>query len=299
MVMYQKVLSRAGLSLDRLANFCQFADQGSIAKAAKGDIIRQSLISRQIRDLSEFFGVELVRRKGRGLELTGPGRELAAIGRSHFTSLNDFLARCENTEWTARIVASNSVGFWLVLPAIEKVRARMPNVRIEIHHEQTREMATATREGTYDLAFIRKDAILPGLKSRVLRKVGHSFLVPKKLSPQAPRDLAKALDSFPAALPIGGRMREVLEQSAAKRGRELKVSVACTSYLHAAKVLESETTSAVLPDLALPFLDQRNYHALPMPETFTLCLVWSARNVATRPALAELVEIFGEILADR
>jgi hypothetical protein len=149
----------------------------------------------------------------------------------------------------------------------------MPNVRIEIHHEQTREMTTATREGTYDLAFIRQDAILPGLKSRVLRKVGHSFLVPKKLSPKAPRDLGKALDSFPAVLPIGGRMREALEEIAAKRGRELKVSVACTSYLHAVKVLESGTAAAVLP-----FLDRRKYHALPLPERFTLCLVWSARH---------------------
>jgi hypothetical protein len=77
------------------------------------------------------------------------------------------------------------------------------------------------------------------------------------------------------------------------------VSVACTSHLHAAKVLESGTTAAVLPDLALPFLDRSKYHALPLPERFTLCLVWSARNVATRPALAELVEIFGETLAGK
>ncbi|MBU6181439.1 MAG: LysR family transcriptional regulator [Verrucomicrobia bacterium] len=294
--MYQKLLSRTGLSLDRLANFCQFADEGSIAKAAKGDAIRQSLISRQIRDLSEYFGVELVWRKGRGLELTAAGRELAAIGRSHFTGLNDFLSRCQGSEWTARIVASNSVGFWLVLPAIEKVRTRMPNVRIEIHHEQTREMATATREGTYDIAFIRQDALLPGLKSKVLRKVGHTFLVPKALSPKPPRELARALESFPAALPIGGRMREALARIAAKRGRELHVSVACTSYLHAAKVLESGTAAAVLPDLALPFIDRRKYHALALPEKFTLCLVWSGRNVATRPALAELVEVFSETL---
>jgi DNA-binding transcriptional LysR family regulator len=294
--MYQKLLSRTGLSLDRLANFCQFADEGSIAKAAKGNAIRQSLISRQIRDLSEYFGVELVRRKGRGLELTAAGRELAAIGRSHFTGLNDFLSRCQGSEWTARIVASNSVGFWLVLPAIEKVRDRMPNVRIEIHHEQTREMAAATREGTYDIAFIRQDALLPGLKSKALRKVGHTFLVPKALSPKPPRELARALEAFPAAVPIGGRMREALARIAAKRGRELHVSVGCASYLHAAKVLESGTAAAVLPDLALPFIDSRKYHAVALPEKFTLCLVWSGRNVATRPALAELVEVFSETL---
>ena len=78
----------------------------------------------------------------------------------------------------------------------------------------------------------------------------------------------------------------------------MKVSVACTSCLHAAKVLESGSAAAVLPDLALPFLDRRKYHALPLPEKFTLCLVWSARNVATRPALGELVDCLGSILME-
>jgi DNA-binding transcriptional LysR family regulator len=294
--MYQNLLSRTGLSLDRLANFCLFADEGSIAKAAKGDVVRQSQISHQIRDLSEFFGVELVRRKGRGLELTNAGRELAAIGRSQFTGLNDFLARCENTQWTARIVASNSVGFWLVLPAIEKVRERMPNLRIEIHHEQTREMATATREGVYDIAFIRQDAILPGLKSRILRKVAHSLLVPKKICPKSPRDIVSALAHLPIALPIGGRMREYLNGLAANGGKSLHPTVACTSYLHAAKILEAGYAAAVLPDLALPYFDPVQFHSLRLPESFTLCLVWSGRNASTRVALGELIECLGDVL---
>jgi DNA-binding transcriptional LysR family regulator len=294
--MYQNLLSRTGLSLDRLANFCQFADEGSIAKAAKGDVVRQSQISHQIRDLSEFFGVELVRRKGRGLELTEAGRELAAIGRSNFTGLNDFLARCEKTEWTARIVASNSVGYWLVLPAIEKLRELMPNVRIEIHHEQTREMATATREGTYDIAFLREDAVLPGLKKKMLRKVGHSLLVPKKISPKRPRDLVAALANLPTALPIGGRMREYLNELAAHSGTSFQPTVACTSYLHAARILEAGYAGAVLPDLALPFLDAAQFHSLRLPETFNLCLAWSGRNASTRTALVELIECLGDVL---
>ena len=84
--------------MDRLANFCAVADEGSIAIVAKGDPSRQSLISRQIRELESFFGVELVRRKGRGLEITEAGRELAAIGRKNFKGLEDYSARCRGRD---------------------------------------------------------------------------------------------------------------------------------------------------------------------------------------------------------
>lgn len=49
----------------------------NIAGVAEGDPSRQSLISRQIGELEAFFGTELARRKGKGLELTDAGLELA------------------------------------------------------------------------------------------------------------------------------------------------------------------------------------------------------------------------------
>lgn len=62
--MFQNLFSRSGFSMERLASFCAVADAGSIARVADKDPTRQSLISRQIRELETFFGVELVRRKG-------------------------------------------------------------------------------------------------------------------------------------------------------------------------------------------------------------------------------------------
>ena len=76
------ILAKTGFLLDRLAGFCAVAGAGSIVGAARGDAVRQSLLSRQIRELEEFFGTELVRRQGRGLVLTAAGVELAALGRN-------------------------------------------------------------------------------------------------------------------------------------------------------------------------------------------------------------------------
>jgi DNA-binding transcriptional LysR family regulator len=286
--MFYSILSQSGFSIERLANFCAVADAGSIASVAKGDPSRQSLMSRQIRELESYFGVELVRRKGRGLEITEAGRELAAIGRQNFKGLEDYAARCRGREWTARIVASNSVAQWLLLPRLKGVAEAQPDVRFEIFHEQTREIVAGTREGTYDVAFVRKDALVPGLKHAVLGNVGHSLFIPIALAKTPPKSVADALATVPMALPIGGWMREKIEKMAG--ARPLRVTLACTSYLQAAEAVRSGMSGAVLPDTSISSLHGQQLHRLPFPDRFTLCLAWLPRNVDTRPALERLID---------
>jgi len=285
--MYQNLLSQSGFSMERLANFCAVADAGSIAVVAKGDPSRQSLMSRQIRELESFFGVELVRRKGRGLEITEAGRELAAIGRQNFNGLADYAARCRGREWSVRIVASNSIAQWLLLPRLNAVAESHPDVKFEIFHEQTREMVSGTREGTYDVAFVRKDSLVPGLKHAVLGEIGHSLFIPVSIAIKTPKSLRDALAAIPMALPIGGWMREKIEKMAG--ARPLRITLACTSYLQAAEGVRSGMCAAVLPDTALSSLQGQHMHRLPLPDRFTLCLAWTRRNADTRPALAELI----------
>jgi hypothetical protein len=83
---------------------------------------------------------------------------------------------------------------------------------------------------------------------------------------------------------------------AASSGTSFQPTVDCTSYLHAARIIEAGYAGAVLPDLALPFFDAAEFHSLRLPETFNLCLVWSGRNASTRTALVELIECLGDVL---
>ena len=98
--MFADLLSRGGLSLDRLQSFCAVAAEGGITKAAQGDPVRQSLFSRQIKELEEFFGVELVRRKGRGIALTEAGEQLHALARERLLRLSDFERATRDSRWS-------------------------------------------------------------------------------------------------------------------------------------------------------------------------------------------------------
>lgn len=294
--MFKNLLSQSGLSMDRLAGFCEVADAGSIAAVAKGDPSRQSQLSRQIRDLEEFFGVELMRRAGRGLTLTPEGRELAALGREHFKALSDYTARMRGSEWRASIVASNTAIQWLLLPHLPELTRRHPDIHFELHHQQTREMVTGTREGTYDLGVVRKDALIPGLDHARIATMTYSLLIPKSLTPRKPSSLAKALESAPLALPIGGKLRSSLEATMEKAGKTLRVVLGCSSYLQAFHLLRDEQCAVALPGLALRELDLAEFHQLPITPPVHLVLAWTPRNAETRPALRHLIDSICEVV---
>jgi len=83
------LFAQTGLSLERLRAFCLVAEAGGVTKAA-GDASKQPLLSRQLKELEVYFGVELFQRTGRTMTLTGPGKSLYRIGKSYFGALSDF-----------------------------------------------------------------------------------------------------------------------------------------------------------------------------------------------------------------
>ena len=87
---FERLFTVSGLSLDRLRTFLRVAEAGNLAKAALGDVTKQSQFSRQIKELEAFFGVALTRRVGRRIEITQEGNQLALIIRRQFRELDDF-----------------------------------------------------------------------------------------------------------------------------------------------------------------------------------------------------------------
>jgi DNA-binding transcriptional LysR family regulator len=288
--MFEKLFAKSGFSLDRLINFCEVAEKGSIVGVASGDLSRQSLISRQIKELEEFFEVELIRRKGRGLELTEEGRELAALGRQHFKNLADFSSRLQSGPWTADLITSNSVAQWQLLPRLKKVLAAHPELRLHIHHGQTEEMISQLRDGMMDLAILRKDARVEAFETAPWGDMTFALYLPKSLVAKRPASYASALTSAPLALPLGGGLRSWVEASADEKKSPLQVNVSCTSYLQALPLVQAELCGAVLPEAAGASLPKGKFHSWTLPFSYPLVLAWTKRNAQTRPQLIRLIK---------
>src|SRR2546428_681911 len=94
--MNTRLFAKAGLSLERLRTFVAIVSAKGISNAAPGDPTRQSQFSRQLKELEECFGAELlVRGRGR-FGLTPAGRELFQIVQSHFAAMENLADRCAN-----------------------------------------------------------------------------------------------------------------------------------------------------------------------------------------------------------
>src|SRR6476659_6973849 len=103
--MFEKLFAESGLSLDRLKTFLEVGSAGSIVKAAKGDPVRQSQYSRQIKELEDFFHTRLIQRDSGEIRFTANGKELARLSRFFLLGLSNFHRGCVGEEQAFRIGA--------------------------------------------------------------------------------------------------------------------------------------------------------------------------------------------------
>ena len=140
----------------RLAVLREFAVQGTIARAAEALSFTPSAVSQQLAQLQRESGVALFRRSGRRLELTDAGRMLAARSGELLAQLEqveaELAAAAGEVRGTVRIAAFQTASRALVLPAIERLHATHPSVRIELIELEAEESLPLTARGGADLA---------------------------------------------------------------------------------------------------------------------------------------------------
>src|SRR6267378_2799467 len=116
--MFEDLFKTGGLSHERLNTLLNLSKKGSLIKAANDDFGKQSRLSHHLRELSEYFGIELTEKAGRSVKLTAAGRSLVQITREHFLALESFRNQAAGAIPTIRIAAGDSLLQWLLVPAI-------------------------------------------------------------------------------------------------------------------------------------------------------------------------------------
>ncbi len=293
--MFAEMLSKGGLSLDRLHNFCRIAEAGGITKAAGGDPGKQSLYSRQIKELETFFGVELKVRRGKGMVLTNAGQQLARLIRSHLLGLAEFQRTAKSLPQNISIGSGNSVIEWILVPRMGALSKALPEARFECRADRTRVIVSRLLDLTLDVGIIKEEALQRPLKSKPLATVTYSLFVPKKLSPDVnASNLRKCLAQIPLATAMGATFRETLERGAGKLGWPLKIVMSCSSFTQAARLVLSGNYGGVLPGIARVDFDPSCVTEIPLPflknYSRKLRIAWNPRLMDVRPIIARAVD---------
>jgi LysR family hca operon transcriptional activator len=163
------------MELRHLRYFVAVAEEGSLTVAAQKRLhTAQPSLSRQIHDLELELGVQLLIRGPRGIELTAPGRvflDHARIALLQVEAAGDAARRAAQPVRT-----SFAIGFltgyemdWL--PAVmDLLHAELPSTEVVIHSQDSPDLAAGLLRGKIDLAFLRPEKQMPGLKYKPLRK---------------------------------------------------------------------------------------------------------------------------------
>ena len=257
------LLDRKGLSLDRLRAFSEVAEAGGIARAAPGEPVRQSQLSRQLGELEAALAVALFSRVRRRLLLTPAGERLLRVVRELSRGLEDLRAPDEPIR--VALGAGDSVLQWLVLPKLGALGAR---VRIRLLALSAAELVSALEEHAVDLGILRASEPTRELRRAVVGRVEYALFSPKR-APSAPLAVAMAEPRLRSAL-----------GSLGTPGLE------CETFPQVAAALESGQFRGVLPMIARHSL-RGSFDVMRLPAldalATNLVLAWRPRLDHVRP----------------
>jgi DNA-binding transcriptional LysR family regulator len=293
-VMFESLFSERGLSLDRLKVLIEVRDAGSIAQAAPGDLVRQSQYSRQLRELSEFFGCEVAQRRGKILKLTEQGERLAELAREQLRGLEDFRKECREESVAFTIGAGDSLIQWLVIPQLGAMLRSFPHTRFVTVNLRTSDIVHQIADGRADFGIIRKNAAAPGLKSVSLGVVRYAALAPEAL---VKKRKSLALQELLTELPLAtqttdGQFASGLREIVKKFGTVFSPALSCQSFPQTMAAVRSGHFAAIVPELALPDLGEEGIRRIDDPLLRTLdreaLLAWNPRLVRVRPNASKI-----------
>lgn len=207
--------------------FTQVVEQGGMTQAASLRGVSQPGISRTIRDLETRLQATLLRRTGRGVELTPAGERFYEFAR-------DTLSSWEETEKQVHDLAGNlgselSIAVpmktgRLMIPALHKSFATaLPALNVHIYEDTSVRMVDGLRAKTYDIALMYSEAVIAieaeTLFTEQLYVVGQEHMLGSTDQPIALNDVA----TMPLLLPNDTPFRRLIDQAFRSIGLETNV----------------------------------------------------------------------------
>jgi LysR family transcriptional regulator, benzoate and cis,cis-muconate-responsive activator of ben and cat genes len=146
------------MELRHLRYFLVVGEVLNFTKAAARLRVAQPALSRQVQDLEDEIGVDLLRRSPRGVTLT-------AEGKLFLEEVRELLKRVDESVEKTRALARGEYGELhigyvsvptaeILPPALETFRKTVPHVKLVLHDLSTDELITGLRNGALEVAIM-------------------------------------------------------------------------------------------------------------------------------------------------
>ncbi|QGN35426.1 LysR family transcriptional regulator [Microlunatus sp. Gsoil 973] len=143
------------MSLRRLEYFVAVAEELNFGRAADRLHVAQPVLSRQIALLERELGVTLFARSSRGTELTDAGRSLVPDARALLLAGMALQRRARHSAGRVHRLALGFMPGLIVTPIVQGLRAKFPEIEIEVVRTNWDDQVDTILDGRVDLGLVR------------------------------------------------------------------------------------------------------------------------------------------------
>jgi DNA-binding transcriptional LysR family regulator len=297
------------LDVRRLLLLHELSVRGTLAEVARSMHLTPSAVSQQLSQLEREAGVELLRKVGRGVQLTADAEALVA----HTRDLLDTLERAEadlrtslkEVAGTVRIAVFQSAALALMPAALAEMRVAYPRLRIEMTQHEPETALRETWARGFDLVVAEQypghaAPHHPGVDRQLLISDPIRLAVPPGWMRTHPvRELADVAELPWVMEPAGTASRHSAEQACRRAGFEPDVRYESADLQVQIALIESGNAVALMPDLIwggeVPPCDLWDPPQAPHREIFTSARVAGDRDPALAAVRATLHRVAAAI----
>src|SRR5215470_1712078 len=145
------------VELRHLRYFVAVAEMENVSRAATQKLhVAQPSLSRQIRDLEDEVGVQLLERTAKSVRLTDAGRAFLEEARAILKHADDAVLTARGIAGKHELLVGDwSLGTGRIMPALLRAyQQAMPNVPVRLHDWTVDQNITGVRDGRLQLAII-------------------------------------------------------------------------------------------------------------------------------------------------
>lgn len=280
--------------LTSLALFIRIAELQSITKAANASHIALAAASRRVTQLEDQYGVQLLYRTARGVELTPAGHALLGHARDLMSQVDTM--RADLSEYTkqgkglVRMQANASALAQYLPEDLASFAATHPEVKISLGEERSAAIADALRSGATDIGIVMEGADTVGLQVLDYRADTLAVVVPRRHALRGkPVAFETLLDHDFVSLDSTTVISQILAAQAAAAGRPLRLRVQVKSFDVVARLVQAGLGIGVLPEAAIRGFASMGLRSVPLTDAWaTRRMYVCVRNYAalTAPARA-------------
>jgi len=263
-----------------LEQFIAVAETGSIARAAERCHTVASAVSKRLSDLEESFGMPLLVRGAKGVELTPAGHTFLARARSvlhQAEQLDEEIRRhASGARGHVRVFANISAIVEFLPAALAAFLAKYPDIHIHLEEHVSSGVAAAVADNLADFGIMGTVTAVDGLTMTPFRN-DELVVVLKPDHALAQRDALSFGDIV--QLPLVGlhansSLHHVLARAAADAGRPLNVRIRVTSFDAVCAMVAAGLGIGIIPKAAATaYAAQLRLNAIPLTE------VWAKRQL--------------------